>query len=113
MSGEVSDVSHYHEGLSIYVANYVEQYCFEEYYNIDSIPTQALTIFFDLQTFFDYIVENHADSNRVSITKHGIVVSNIIKARGVERRQEVVLEMSRKPLQPLPAKEVPKDVLNP
>lgn len=34
-----------------------------------------------------------------------MVVSNIIKARGVERRQEVILEMSRKPL-PVVAKEV-------
>lgn len=34
-----------------------------------------------------------------------MVVSNIIKARGIERRQEVVLEMSRKPLELPPAEE--------
>jgi hypothetical protein len=41
-------------------------------------------------------VENHADRNRVQIIPNGIVVSNIIKARGVERRQEVVLNMEKK-----------------
>ena len=41
-----------------------------------------------------------------------MVVSNIIKARGIERRQEVILEMSRKPLELPPAKQA-REIDNP
>jgi hypothetical protein len=37
-----------------------------------------MTIFFDVRTLFDYIVDNYQDEKRVKLKEQGLLVSNIL-----------------------------------
>ena len=37
-----------------------------------------MTIFFDIRTLFDYIVDNYQDEKRVKLKEQGLLVCNIL-----------------------------------
>jgi len=37
-----------------------------------------MTIFFDMRTLFDYIVDNYQDEKRVKLKEQALLVSNIL-----------------------------------
>lgn len=54
----------------------------EEAFTQDTLPRETITIFLDIPTIFDYIVDHHQDEKRVKVTSDGLMICNVIKARG-------------------------------
>ena len=61
----------------------------------------SYAIFFDMKTLFDYIADNYQDEKRVKVLEEGLLVCNIIKIKATERRQEILLSMTKSPLNKL------------